>query len=322
MTATHYPQARSSRPPRRRWKPLLQAALGVGVLLPAIPSMAQANLPAVNLGDSTFQDGVAGPGGMIQITLSHQDADRIRNGAGAPLASPRRVRSTAALVQAAWLSERRFLGAWWGAEVIVPVVQVDLDLGSGVSASTLAVGDVFVSPLLLQWPATTLFGRPYWQRLNLNATMPTGDYSPAKLSVGSNAWRFNPHYAFTWEADENWEISGRVHYLWTGRNDDPPPALNARSVQPGEAIHLNAAVSRRWGEGGRLGLSGYALAQIEDDRIDGRRRTGGRERVLGLGPAASWKSGAHTWHGAFYWETSARDRPEGVRASLRYARTF
>lgn len=309
-----------SRQSRRR--AALSVILGAGLMTLAAPAAGQVSLPAVNLGDSTFQDGIAGPGFMIQGSLSFHDADQFKGGDGETVATPRGGRSTAALAQVAWLSERRFLGAWWGAEVIVPVVRVDLDLGPATPASTIAIGDVFVSPVLLQWPQTRLFGRPYWQRVNLNATIPTGDYSPDSLSVGSNAWRFNPHYAFTWEADDDWEVSGRLHYLWTSRNDDPSPASGARSIQPGEAFHLNASVSRRWGRSGRTGLSGYYLEQIQDDRVDGLRRPGGRERVLGLGPAFSWKAGAGLWHGAAYWETAARDRPEGFRGSLRYTRTF
>ncbi|GAA0770174.1 SphA family protein [Brevundimonas olei] len=296
-------------------------AMALGAIIAAAPAAAQTSLPAVNLGDSTFQDGVAGPGRMVQVSVSRQSADRFRDEFGDVQTAPRRVRSTAILVQASWLSERRVLGAWWGAEVILPVVHVDLDLGSSPSQSALAAGDLFVSPILLQWPQTTLLGRPYWQRLNINATLPTGDYGSNRLSVGANAWRFNPHYAFTWEAHDDWELSGRLHYLWTSRNDEPPASANARSVQPGDAVHLNLAVSRRWGETGRVGLSGYRLAQIGDDRIDGHRSSG-REKILGLGPAVSRKTGAQTWHGAVHWETSARDRPEGVRASVRYARTF
>ena len=49
----------------------------------------------------------------------------------------------------------------------------------------------------------TLFGRPYWQRLNFVFSLPTGDYDKdAAINTGSNTWIFNPHYAFTWELGE------------------------------------------------------------------------------------------------------------------------
>lgn len=285
------------------------------------PAAAQVSLPPMNLGDSAFQDGIAGPSRMVQGSLSIQHADRVRNAKGEVAESPGSVRSMGVVAHAAWLTEHQVFGAWWGVEAILPVAAVDVSL-PGRSDSTLAIGDLVVSPVILQWPETKLFGRSYWQRLNFNVAIPTGDYDPTALSIGSNAWRFNPHYAFTWEANADWELSGRLHYLWTGRNNRPPIATGAESTQPGGAVHVNGSVSRRWSDSLRLGLSAYYLRQLADDRIDNTRAPGGRERVLGMGPAFSWNASQGTWHGAAYWETAVRDRPESVRASLRYVQTF
>lgn len=122
----------------------------------------------------------------------------------------------------AYLSQNTLLGAHYGAEVLLPLVRLDLDIDGGPDGRRTRQGDLIVSPLMLQWGPATLFGRPYWQRLNFVFSLPTGDYDKdAAINTGSNTWIFNPHYAFTWELGERLELSGRLHYAWISRNDDP-----------------------------------------------------------------------------------------------------
>lgn len=286
------------------------------------PTCAAVALPPLNLGDSTFQDGIAGPGWLLQQTLSAYRADTSRDAEGHRIDASPDVASIALLMQASYLSERRVLGAWWGAEAIVPLVHARVKPAAGHSLQATGAGDVFISPMILQWPEMTLAGRPFWQRVNLNATLPTGDHGrSARLDLGSNAWLFNPHYAFTWEASPLWEISGRIHYFRSGKRRTPGSESKASTSRPGDAIHLNAAISRAVGRNLRLGASMYALTQIKDDRVDGQRLTG-RERVLAFGPSFSWKRGNASIHATAHIETLAKDRTEGTRLSLRYATAF
>lgn len=296
-------------------------ALAAAVTFTA-PGAAQVSLPPMNLGDSSIQDAVAGPGFAIQETLSFSRATRFRDARGGVAGQPRGLAAASVLTQFIFVSEHRFFGAYWGAEVIIPLAHVSLQPADVRPRGETAIGDIFVSPIMLQWPKTMLFGRPFWQRLNLNVTLPTGQYdSLAPLNIGTNTWVLNPHYAFTWEVSDAWELSGRLHYLWASANTDPPAALKAGRIQAGQAVHVNASVSRAFGDNLRIGLSAYYLRQITDDRIDGTA-IGGREQVLGLGPVVKWQSGPTALVAAAYWETLARDRPEGWRLSLRIAQGF
>lgn len=301
---------------------LAPLAVAVAAAAAAGPTCAGVALPPLNLGDSTFQDGVAGPGWLIQQTLSAYRADTFRDADGHRIDAAPEVASIALLMQASYLSERRVLGAWWGAEAIVPLVHARVRPVAGPGLEATGAGDIFISPVILQWPGMSLAGRPFWQRVNLNVTLPTGRHGrPARLDLGSNAWLFNPHYAFTWEASPQWEISGRVHYFRAGTSRTPGPGSEASTSRPGDAVHLNTAISRALGRNLRLGASMYALAQITEDRVDGQRLAG-RERVLGFGPSISWRRGNSSIHATAYVERLAKDRAEGNRLSLRYAATF
>ena len=306
----------------RPFRIILCIGLILGLML-AQAAIAQVALPPLNLGNTNFTDGRALPGIMFQQTLIAAEADRFRNGAGQRAPAPDQVSTFSVATQVAWLSQHRLLGAHWGAEFILPVARVDLDINPVIGEARTGFGDLFISPVVLQWPARELFGRPYWQRLNLNLTIPIGHYHPDRVvNIGSNSYRLNPHYAFSWFASDAWEFSGRVHYLWNGRNRDPASLLGANSTQAGQAVHTNLALSREIAPGLRLGLAGYHLRQISDDRIDGVRIPGSREQVIGYGPGLRKQTGPQVWFLHVYRESAVRDRPERHQLIFRYARFF
>ncbi|MDI9843375.1 transporter, partial [Pseudomonas aeruginosa] len=53
---------------------------------------------------------------------------------------------------------------------------------------------------------------------------------------------------------ERLELSGRLHYAWISRNDDPSPRLGANDVQPGQALHANFSISYALDPHWRIGL--------------------------------------------------------------------
>lgn len=286
-------------------------------------AVAQVSLPPVNFGETNFLDGVAGPGWLFEETGSYFAATRFRDGNGDSLSEPNEVESAAAITHGAYLSDSTLFSGYWGAEVLLPVARVDLDVTSTVGAAETGVGDLTVSPFILQWSNHTFFGRPFHHRLNFDVTLPTGEYDSSNLvNPGDNTFRFNPYYAFTWEISPKWEVSGRLHYLWVSENDDPFTGLAAESTQAGQAFHVNFSVSREVAEGLRLGASSYFLRQITDDEIDGDDIDDSREQVLGLGPGVRWQIGKSALFANAYVETAAKDRPEGARFVLRWATPF
>nr|WP_232289434.1 transporter [Pseudomonas synxantha] len=54
---------------------------------------------------------------------------------------------------------------------------------------------------------------------------------------------------------------------------------------------MSYAVAERW----RVGVAGYQLKQISDDRIDGHRQQDSREQVVGIGPGVMYQQGKQTF---------------------------
>ncbi|RQB77657.1 transporter [Pseudomonas aeruginosa] len=302
----------------------LRKCTGLLSLLAPIYTLADPmSLPALTLGNTSFVDGIAGPGLLYEQVLNHYRANRLKDAHGHEIPGSQKVRVTALVSHAAYITEQRILGGYYGFEAIVPIVHTHLDFDGGPSGERTRLGDVAVSPIMLQWDPVSLLGRPFWQRLNLTFTLPTGSYSKnASVNTGANLWQVNPHYAFTWELTERLEFSGRLHYAWFSKNRRPTDALQASNIQPGDAWHgnysLSYAITPEW----RIGIAGYNLRQIHPDRIDGHRQNDSKEKVWGIGPGIMYRKAKDIIYLNAYNEHGATNASEGSRFNLRYIHLF
>lgn len=131
-----------------------------------------------------------------------------------------------------------------------------------------------------------------------------------------------PYYSFTWLSNKNWEISGRLHYLYNAENDKPSPALDAKTSQAGQALHLNFASSYALNDSWRVGLAGYYLSQITQDKLNGKSLSDSKERVLGFGPGVKYSHKGNFIYFNYFTEQSAENRSQGSKFSIRYAKVW
>jgi len=299
--------------PSRRFR----LSVGALVLLVSRPSMAQQHiaLPPVNLGASSFMDGPGGPGLLTREVVTVFDAPRFAGADGQTVPGRNTLTTLTEITHVAYAPPTKVLGGYWGVEILVPVATVDLATPAG-EARGVGVGDLTFSPLVFQAPDLRLLGRPFFHRLDVDVNAPTGQYQrDALVNVGSHVWSLNPYYAFTWLPFERIETSWRLHYLWNSVNDAAGPGYGATTTQPGQAVHVNGAVSVEVAGSVRAGVAGYVLQQITDSLADGRPVVGSRERVAALGPGFDmFANGGRTQITAnAYWEFAVENRPAGAR---------
>lgn len=283
-------------------------AIAAGALLSL--SAAQAyDQPAVNLGFTSFLDGAppAGPGFYFTEYLQYYNANVLKD---APINPD--IKAFVSLNQAIYQSNQKVLfGGRWGLNVILPVVAFDSDV-----PNTGGLGDLNVGPFL-QWdPIMGKNGPVMFNRIELTAILPTGNYEASDpLNAGSNFYSFNPYWSATWLPAKKCEVSWRLHYLWNSENDDT-------NLQPGQAVHLNLATSYEVLKGLRLGFNGYFFKQITDSEVNDVKQPG-KEQVLGLGPGLlySFSKDNHLFANA-YFETAGESRTEGQRYVIRWVHHF
>ncbi len=164
----------------------------------------QASLPPVNLGDTSFLDGIGNPGWLFEEIGQGVHDDKTLDNNGQPLPQSTDVNSATSLTHIAWLSGRQIMGAWYGAEVLLPLAYVDTG-GHGVGC---CVGDLIAGPIL-QWPEKHLFGRPYYQRVASDVYLPIGQYSRTSIvNIGNNAWAVDLTTRSRCTRQKNWRPVG------------------------------------------------------------------------------------------------------------------
>jgi len=310
-------------------------AFGAGLACICAQHASAYELPALNLGFTSFLDGAppSGPGWYVQQyiqlyrngTLKDADGDDLKLPTTGGLKS-RSVDVNAGLTQLVYQSDQPLLlGGKWGMNLMLPYAGFDLDDNLALSENGSGFGDLLVGPYL-QWdPIMGSNGPKLVQRVELQMIFPTGKYDSDKaLNPGSNFFSFNPYWSATAFLSPKWTLSWRLHYLWNAKNEDPWDPLMADDTQAGQAVHVNFAsayevLPKRL----RLGVNGYYLKQITDSEVDGRRVSDSKEQVLGIGPGLVYHFSQHDHLFVnAYWETEAENRPEGSRFNLRYVHHF
>lgn len=295
----------------------------LAALLLAAPACVQSQvpLPPINLGMASFVDADGGPGTIVQWMNAAYKATHEVDGAGDRRPGPFRQEIGTSILHVAHTTQHKFAGGYAGIEILLPVAHLSVNT-TGLDAAQTGVGDVALGTFL-QWTDLSLGERPLTVRADLVMVAPTGQYSADRsLNAGFNVWQLAPYVAMTWHATPSWEISGRLTYNWSGKNDSPPTILRARTVQSGQQASLNLAASYAIAPGWRIGPAAYRLQQLTDSKIDGNSLPGLRQRVSGAGLGLLWSSGNVFVTANLYKEFSARNRPEGHQVVVRLAAVF
>ena len=127
-------------------KPLQRVLLLILISSTALVAQMHVAEPAVNLGDTSFLDGVAGPGVVIEEIGDGAHEGTIVDGCGNPISGTGTVNSISELTHIAWLTHKTILGGWYGTEVVSAAAHVN----AGSAGRSGGLGAFTVSPFILQ----------------------------------------------------------------------------------------------------------------------------------------------------------------------------
>ncbi len=317
---------------------LRKAVFAVLCLIIAPVSAFGYSLPPINLGFTNFLDAAPPPGFHYNLYLQYYSAERFTDDSGKDFRVPfadneklaGRLTTFVNLHQFVYIGkEQNFLGGSLGLDVLIPVVRLDID-SEFLKEERAGIGDLLVGPFI-QWSGKKLLGLPFFARIELENIFPTGDYDADKaLNAGSNFYSFNPYLATTLFLTPALSTSLRFHYLWNAPNHNPGGLfhqLGPSHMQAGQAVHFNWSAAYQVAPKVRLGVAGYYLRQITEDKFNGRTISEldppfntlawGNEQVFAAGPGFVVHLDRHV--SLFYtlmFETLAENRPQGVRTNL------
>jgi hypothetical protein len=175
-------------------------------------------------------------------------------------------------------------------------------------------------------------GRPiYSQRFELTFIAPAGKFDWDKdLNQGSGYWSVNPYWAATWFPYSKWELTWRAHYLYNFETSEIATSLipTVRELfkdgQAGQAAWVNFTLGYALSERFSVGLTGYYLKQLTDDKLNGRSYIGGKEEALYMGPGFHYEfSPKNVMNINVYLPVEDKNRPSGgVQFNLVYGHVF
>ncbi|MGX1022992.1 SphA family protein [Psychroflexus sp. MBR-150] len=248
---------------------------------------AQVNLPPNDVGLTSINDGVAGPGILYEAFLGSQNSTKLTDANGDEIPGDNSLNNFLFINHLAIVSKKPMLNGFPVAEILIPLVNVGIEVPPALDESEFGLGDIIIGAGI-QWPNKKLFGKTFFHRFLLNAILPTGTYDEENLvNVGSNVWSIMPYYAFTiyWDESNTWETSMRFRYMWNSKNKDPFVGLGVEETKPGQAFYVNYAASYNLGKEFRVGVAGYFLQQLSDHEIGGNSIPDSKEMAFAVGPA-------------------------------------
>jgi hypothetical protein len=284
--------------------------------------LAQVQLPTVNNGLTNFEDGFAVPGWFLQEFANYYDADEFKDARGSTVPGSNHLTALSTTTHVVYVSQQRFLGGWLSFEALQPWVHLQVDVANEAPSTVHGLADLTVGTGL-QWAPIPIGKGIFASRVIVDVTAPTGRYSDQKpVNLGNNFVVVEPYYAVTYELNKV-EFSARLHYFWSSVNHEPFVGFGDKTVQPGQAFHMNYSASYEVVHNVRVGFNGYWLQQLTDDKANDANIPQSLERTVGLGAGIQIFSGRTSWiHLNGYKEVDVRNRAQGFNVTLRISKSI
>ncbi len=279
-------------------------------------------LPALGLGTSNFLDGGPlrpRPGFYYQQNTRYYHADIFRDANGETINKDDAVdfNSFATVTQLAYQFRSN----------LIPKSQISLivalpfviynhincnPLGSISSGSGL--GDL-AAGLYVQFDPILADERPVFvHRLELDAVFPTGkNEAPLKnINPGNNIFYIVPSWNFTLYMTPDFATSWSISYLWADEN-------KKTGLRPGQTVYLNYTLEARALPKLWVGINGYYLEQLKNNKLCGVEVPHSKEQVVATGFGALYTmTKKDNLFFNLYFECCAKNRPQGMSFFFRY----
>lgn len=301
------------------------------IALGALMGVCAAPALATETGGGAYPNGAEGytgaalpPPGLYTLAyLEHYEADRFNDGDGdSGLLPDFDARADAAIARFVYVTDKTILGASWGMQAIVPVVNLKVG-AAGMSDETTGFGDIIIDPLLLGWH----FKNGLHVTAGVDISIPVGRYNPAKLSnIGRNYWTIEPVLGVAYYSKSGFSADVKLMYDINMRNKDAvitPFNPTGADYRSGNEFHADFAVGQQIGKW-KLGAAGYYYKQTTKDKVsDATAQSvvdgfgGFKGEAFAAGPSIGYTAGKVQLIATWQHEFHAEYRPQGEKFWLK-----
>ncbi|BAX82199.1 SphA family protein [Labilibaculum antarcticum] len=222
-----------------------------------------------------------GPGFYYKMYNAYYSSDKLMDGNGDEMDIDFDVTVFANVHRFIYITNKKFLGADYGMNIIVPLVSTDLSIGAfGISDSQFALADITVEPVILGWHKDR-----FDAAFAVAAILPVGKYDMTEaVSTGKGMWTGMVTFGGTYYLTKNklWAASALCRYETHSEKDD-------YKVTTGDGFGFEWGVSKTIPKANavwELGVTGYAGWQVSDDKgADVFYDANDHDRQFAIGPS-------------------------------------
>ena len=258
-------------------------------------------------------EGMGGPslppaGTYYRGYLVQYDIDKLTTDKGKSVPGSNKGKVTALAHRFIHVTEKKFLGADYAFEAIVPMQHTSLDFkAAGVDSSKSGMGDVFLGPVILGWHGQqwdSVFAAGVW--------FDTGSTSePASPGLGYKSWMLTLGGTYYFDAPKSWSLSALSRYEING---------DKKGLDQGDSFLVEWALGKRLNNGIELGVIGYDGWQLENNQTQSNAKI--EKHALGVETGYFWGNLGFGIKAAYLHEYNTNNSTEGDMLGLQFTKAF
>ena len=259
-----------------------------------------------NGGEGLKTASIPGPGFYYLMYNNYYTASEIMDKNGNDAGIGFDIRALANVNRFVYITEKKVLGADLGGQLLVPLVNVNLEIDAfHLDEEKSGLGDIVVEPLLLGWHKER-----YDAAFSLCVFVPTGKYDKNDhVNIGQDHYTVMVSQGITYylNSGKDWHAAYLARYEKHFSNKD-------LDITYGDDFHVEWGIGKTIKHLYNVGLVGYSNWQVTKD--SGRDATWDKSvkdevHAIGVEIGGFIPAGHFAIIGRFYQEFGAKDRPEG-----------
>ncbi|MBO0720135.1 MAG: transporter [Blastocatellia bacterium] len=240
------------------------------------PAVAQ-GLPSTLRGDTGLQAGTQPPPGLYITTIGYNyNFDTLVTNDGRKIEGSGSINQSFVGLAAYYVSEKKILGAHYGASYVLPIISVAIDTPRLDLQSRWSTSDVYFLPIQLGWQfkqADLIAGYGLF--------VPSGRFSPgASDNTGFGQWSHEFNFGFTAYPNEkkSFNLATLVSYDIQSTKKGGQKVGDVLTLEGGVGVAFKSGLLN-------TGLAYYTQWKMTEDRIPSSLPAfRGKHRYIGLGP--------------------------------------
>ena len=263
-------------------------------------------------GTENFLAGAMPPPGFYTLLYGdqyHSHTLRDNNGDQVPVDFMLNVQALA--TRFIWVTKLKVLGGDFALHTIIPLVNLDVQIGSN-RDTRCGIGDVTFGPGLGYHPT-----KNFHYVFAIDTNSPTGSYDKTRLAnTGRNYFNIEPLAIATYEQPVGINADLKVMYDFNFKN-------TATDYSSGQELHADYAVGWGIGNGFVFGIGGYAYQQTTNDTQNGSTVPNNKGRTYAIGPNMKYDNGKGWFVTVKYVdEFEVRNRADGQQLQFKMSIPF